>query len=230
MYHLLHRLSIAIFILMVAAVVPALCDDDGLTIWLFGTSDCGDGESEQNKVTTSPCVPSTAGTDEKCYKSNCQALPTGYITESTTVTSQSWFTWHCSEAEASLTIFTNKQACEALSVANASTLTWPIGQCSTRAMQSGKAAEFYCDSDSKGESKRNVTGIILGIVVGLVGMFFLVSGALKSDFVVYRIFASRPALCVGEKHKHTAMIFFGFLLLVFGVLLGVGVIPVGRKD
>jgi uncharacterized membrane protein len=60
-----------------------------------------------------------------------------------------------------------------------------------------------------------------GVVMVGVGCFFLVSGWLKSDFVIYRIFVARSRILWGDK-VHVFFRFVGIAIIVVGVLMATG--------
>ena len=64
----------------------------------------------------------------------------------------------------------------------------------------------------------------IGIPIIFIGFLFIVGGYLKSDFIVYKLLAARPAGCMGEENKHSVMQIYGLMMCVFGVLIITGVI------
>jgi hypothetical protein len=60
-----------------------------------------------------------------------------------------------------------------------------------------------------------------GVVMVGVGCFFLISGWLKSDFVIYRIFVARSKQLWGD-NVHVFFQFVGIAIIVVGVLMATG--------
>lgn len=65
--------------------------------------------------------------------------------------------------------------------------------------------------------------IIWGIIIVVIGLFLGISGLMKSDFVVYRILASRSKL-LWKDNVHTFYVVVGVMLIIFGILVATGVI------
>jgi hypothetical protein len=66
---------------------------------------------------------------------------------------------------------------------------------------------------------------VWGIVMILIGIFFFISGILKSNFVIYRLLISRSRLLWGEGNAvHYFYIVVGILIAIVGILLAFGVI------
>ncbi len=65
--------------------------------------------------------------------------------------------------------------------------------------------------------------ILWGALIILAGLFLLVCGRLKSEFIVYRLFVARSKILWGEKvyifHQLT-----GVIVIVFGILVAIGYI------
>lgn len=64
--------------------------------------------------------------------------------------------------------------------------------------------------------------ILWGILLVLVGLFFLISSLLKSDFIVYRILTARSKV-LWSKNVHTFYMVVGCIIMVFGVLMAIGI-------
>ena len=65
--------------------------------------------------------------------------------------------------------------------------------------------------------------ILWGILMIGIGLFMLISGLTKSDFIIYRILVARSRILWGEKvHRFYQII--GPILIVFGILIAIGVI------
>jgi hypothetical protein len=60
-----------------------------------------------------------------------------------------------------------------------------------------------------------------GLVMAGVGCFFLISGWLKSDFFIYRIFVARSKTLWGDK-VHVFFQFVGIAIIVVGALMAIG--------
>ena len=66
---------------------------------------------------------------------------------------------------------------------------------------------------------------IWGVITALVGMFLLVSGLTKSNFIIYRILMAKSKLFWKEEDKiHRFYQVAGILVVVFGILVALGVI------
>ena len=66
---------------------------------------------------------------------------------------------------------------------------------------------------------------IWGIVLSIVGLFFLISGLIKSDFFIYRLFVARSKiLWKSEEKVHKFYQVIGVLIIVFGILVALGII------
>ncbi|AIU69299.1 hypothetical protein TEU_02485 [Thermococcus eurythermalis] len=64
---------------------------------------------------------------------------------------------------------------------------------------------------------------IWGVVMAAVGLFMLVSGVTRSNFVVYRLLVARSKMFWGE-NVHRFYQAVGTVLIVLGVLAALGVI------
>lgn len=66
--------------------------------------------------------------------------------------------------------------------------------------------------------------ILWGCLTAAIGVALFVGGYLKSEFVLYRLLVARSKLLWGEKvHKFHQVA--GLMVVVFGVLLALGIIP-----
>ena len=67
--------------------------------------------------------------------------------------------------------------------------------------------------------------VIWGLLMAAFGLFMLVSGTIKSDFVVYRLLVSRSRIVWGEGDAvHRFYQVSGLILVVFGALWAAGII------
>jgi uncharacterized membrane protein len=60
-----------------------------------------------------------------------------------------------------------------------------------------------------------------GLVMMGVGLFFLICGWLKSDFLIYRIFVARSRLVWGDR-VHTFFVSVGVVIILIGTLMAFG--------
>jgi len=65
--------------------------------------------------------------------------------------------------------------------------------------------------------------ILWGILIVVAGLFLLVCGRSKSEFIVYRLIVARSKILWGE-HVHQFHQVAGAMVIVFGVLVAVGLI------
>ena len=65
--------------------------------------------------------------------------------------------------------------------------------------------------------------ILWGCLIAAVGLFLLVSGTLKSQFIIYRLLVARSKILWGER-VHGFHQVAGLLVTAFGVLFALGVI------
>jgi len=72
----------------------------------------------------------------------------------------------------------------------------------------------------------NITpyGLGVGMVIAAVGFIVICMSFCCADFAGYRVISQRAALCFGE-HADTAMRIYGLLLMLFGLLMILGIIP-----
>lgn len=66
--------------------------------------------------------------------------------------------------------------------------------------------------------------ILWGCVTASVGLFLFICGRLKSEFVIYRLLVARSKILWGEK-VHVFHQVAGVMVMVFGILLASGYIP-----
>ncbi len=64
---------------------------------------------------------------------------------------------------------------------------------------------------------------IWGVMIAIVGLLMLLGGLTKTDFVLFRILASRSRLLWGDS-VHSFYIVVGLMVALFGVLVTTGVI------
>lgn len=62
-----------------------------------------------------------------------------------------------------------------------------------------------------------------GCLIATVGLFLLVSGGRKSQFIIYRLLVARSKILWGER-VHGFYQVAGILVIVFGILFALGVI------
>jgi len=74
-----------------------------------------------------------------------------------------------------------------------------------------------------------VQSIIVGAALIILALFTFLGAVMKSNFILYRCYAARAALCVGEENKHKMVMVQAGLTMLFGVLLAIGVIPLTKK-
>ena len=65
--------------------------------------------------------------------------------------------------------------------------------------------------------------ILWGILVILAGLFLLISGSVKSNFIIYRLLVYRSKILWGE-HVHRFHQITGVMVIVFGLLVALGYI------
>ena len=66
--------------------------------------------------------------------------------------------------------------------------------------------------------------ILWGCLVAAIGLFLFICGYLKSEFVLYRLLVARSKILWGEK-VHSFYQVAGIMVLIFGVLLALGYVP-----
>jgi len=65
--------------------------------------------------------------------------------------------------------------------------------------------------------------ILWGILVVIAGLFLLVCGSLKSEFIIYHLMVCRSKILWGE-HVHRFHQVAGIIVIVVGVLVAIGYI------
>jgi hypothetical protein len=65
--------------------------------------------------------------------------------------------------------------------------------------------------------------LLWGILIALAGLFLLVCGRLKSDFLIYRLIVARSRILWGD-NTHRFHQIVGVIVIVVGVLVAVGYI------
>jgi len=62
-----------------------------------------------------------------------------------------------------------------------------------------------------------------GILIVVAGLFLLICGSLKSEFIIYRLLVARSKMLWGE-NVHRFHQIAGAMVIIFGVLVAVGYI------
>ena len=71
--------------------------------------------------------------------------------------------------------------------------------------------------------------IVGGVVIGI-GVLVLIGNLLKSENILYRMLKARASICAGEDNARVCISVQFTLMIIFGVLLLTGVIPMkGNK-
>jgi hypothetical protein len=65
--------------------------------------------------------------------------------------------------------------------------------------------------------------LLWGILIVLAGLFLLVCGTMKSDFIVYRLIVARSKILWGD-NTHRFHQIVGAIVIVVGVLVAIGYI------
>ena len=65
--------------------------------------------------------------------------------------------------------------------------------------------------------------MLWGVLMAIIGLFMLVSGTVKSDFVVYRLLVARSRILWGDA-VHRSFQVSGLIVAVLGILWALGVI------
>jgi hypothetical protein len=65
--------------------------------------------------------------------------------------------------------------------------------------------------------------VLWGILIVLAGLFLLISGTLKSEFIIYRLLVARSKILWGE-HTHRFHQIVGVIVIVVGVLVALAYI------
>ncbi|MBN1763754.1 MAG: hypothetical protein JW860_00720 [Sedimentisphaerales bacterium] len=65
--------------------------------------------------------------------------------------------------------------------------------------------------------------ILWGVLIILAGLFLMICGSLKSDFVIYRLLVARSKILWG-KHVYRFHQITGVIVIIFGVLVALNII------
>lgn len=65
--------------------------------------------------------------------------------------------------------------------------------------------------------------VLWGLLTIAIGLFMLVCGSMKSDFIIYRLLAARSRILWGD-NVHRFYQVAGVLVIVFGILMALGII------
>jgi hypothetical protein len=65
--------------------------------------------------------------------------------------------------------------------------------------------------------------LLWGILIIMAGLFLLIYGSLKSDFIIYRLLVYRSKMLWGE-HVHRFHQIAGVMVIIFGILVAIGYI------
>ena len=60
--------------------------------------------------------------------------------------------------------------------------------------------------------------VLWGILIVIAGLFLLICGRIKSDFIIYRLLVYRSKILWG-KHVHRFHQIAGIIVIIFGVLV-----------
>ena len=63
--------------------------------------------------------------------------------------------------------------------------------------------------------------LLWGILIAVAGLFLLVCGSLKSNFIIYRLLVYRSKILWGE-HVHRFHQIAGIIVIIFGILFDLG--------
>jgi len=64
---------------------------------------------------------------------------------------------------------------------------------------------------------------LFGLLMSAVGLFMLISGRLKSDFIIYKLMIARSKMLWGENvHRFYQVV--GVILIIVGILAALGAI------
>jgi len=64
---------------------------------------------------------------------------------------------------------------------------------------------------------------LFGLLMSAVGLFMLISGRLKSDFIIYKLMVARSKMLWGENvHRFYQVV--GVILIIVGILAALGAI------
>ena len=65
--------------------------------------------------------------------------------------------------------------------------------------------------------------MLWGVLMSLVGAFFLVCASLKSNFVIYRVLSAKSKMLWGD-NVHRFYQIIGAIIIILGILYALGVI------
>ena len=65
--------------------------------------------------------------------------------------------------------------------------------------------------------------IIWGILTIIIGLFMLISSAMKSEFIIYKLLVARAKVLWG-KNAHNFLMISGILIIIVGILMIIGII------
>ena len=66
--------------------------------------------------------------------------------------------------------------------------------------------------------------IFWGLLMIAIGAFLSISGFVRSNFIIYRLFVARSRILWGDGDKvHNFYVIVGILVVVFGILFTIGV-------
>jgi len=66
--------------------------------------------------------------------------------------------------------------------------------------------------------------LLWGGLIIVAGLFMLICGLLKSDFIIYRLMVARSKI-LWKENVHQFYQIVGAIVIVFGILLALGYIP-----
>lgn len=65
--------------------------------------------------------------------------------------------------------------------------------------------------------------VLWGILIILAGLFLSISGSVKSNFIVYRLFVARSRIIWGDNvHRFYQVV--GIIVIVFGLLVALNIV------
>jgi hypothetical protein len=65
--------------------------------------------------------------------------------------------------------------------------------------------------------------LLWGILIILAGLFLCISGSVKSNFIVYRLFVARSRIIWGDNvHRFYQVV--GIIVIVFGLLVALNIV------
>jgi len=65
--------------------------------------------------------------------------------------------------------------------------------------------------------------ILWGVLIVLAGLFLLICGSLKSNFIIYRLLVARSEILWGQ-HVYRFHQITGVIVIIFGVLVALNII------